>query len=233
MDLEVAEGYRSSLKDLAQNSKPLINMLTMLADDHEQHASIIIDVIEEHIQKVKPSLKLPVLYLIDSIIKNLQTSTYRTLFPARLVKMFCEAFEEVDEKTRQAMFKLRQTWANVIPNNKLYAIDVRVNASDPAWPITATAPEQGSIHVNPKFLTQEKKIAATTLPPVQESAEDIMRRQLLEKQQELQKLKLELELAETTAKLEQQRKQLEMKRQNISGDHSGVDTKPKDPRMNR
>lgn len=61
---------------------------------------------------------------------------------------------QVDEKTRQSLFKLRQTWKDIFPNKRLYAIDVRVNMMDPAWPITAQAPEQGNIHVNPKFLVQ-------------------------------------------------------------------------------
>lgn len=63
---------------------------------------------------------------------------------------------QVDEKTRQSMFKLRQTWNDIFPNKKMYAIDVRVNLIDPAWPVTAVAPEQGqgSIHVNPRFLIQ-------------------------------------------------------------------------------
>ena len=55
------------------------------------------------------------------------------------------------------MFKLRQTWATLYPNAKLYSIDVKIqNGLDPAWPITATPPEpdQTSIHVNPKFLIQ-------------------------------------------------------------------------------
>jgi hypothetical protein len=48
------------------------------------------------------------------------------------------------------MFKLRQTWNEVFPPKKLFALDARVNAIDPAWPITASPPS--SIHVNPKFL---------------------------------------------------------------------------------
>ena len=53
------------------------------------------------------------------------------------------------------MFKLRQTWTPLFPNAKLYSIDVKIqNGLDPAWPLTATAPEQTSIHVNPKFLLQ-------------------------------------------------------------------------------
>ena len=49
---EVVEEYSSSLADLTFNSKPLINMLTMLADDHVQYAAEIVQVIEAHIQKV-------------------------------------------------------------------------------------------------------------------------------------------------------------------------------------
>lgn len=52
------------------------------------------------------------------------------------------------------MFKLRQTWSELFPNKKLYALDVRVHHIDPAWPITAKPPETGAanIHVNPRFL---------------------------------------------------------------------------------
>lgn len=48
------------------------------------------------------------------------------------------------------MFKLRQTWSDVFPK-KLYALDVRVQSIDPAWPITAPPPT-ASIHLNPAFL---------------------------------------------------------------------------------
>lgn len=49
---EVKDEYKTSLADLNFNSKPLINMLTMLAEDHEQHAPEIVKVIEDHIHKV-------------------------------------------------------------------------------------------------------------------------------------------------------------------------------------
>jgi len=48
------------------------------------------------------------------------------------------------------MFKLRQTWSDVFPPKKLYALDVRVKSIDPAWPVTAPPPT--SIHLNPAFL---------------------------------------------------------------------------------
>jgi len=52
MEEEVINEYQSSLNDLTFNSKPLINMLTMLADDNEQHAPHIVEVIESHMNKV-------------------------------------------------------------------------------------------------------------------------------------------------------------------------------------
>ena len=44
--------YLSSLMDLNVNSKPLINMLTMLADDNLQCAPVIVRAIEKHITQV-------------------------------------------------------------------------------------------------------------------------------------------------------------------------------------
>lgn len=48
----IAEEYQSSLQDLNLNSKPLINMLTILAEENINHASVIVDVVEDHILKV-------------------------------------------------------------------------------------------------------------------------------------------------------------------------------------
>lgn len=49
---EVMNEYRNSLRDLHCNSKPLINVLTMLAEENEQHAPEIVKVIEDEILKV-------------------------------------------------------------------------------------------------------------------------------------------------------------------------------------
>lgn len=58
----------------------------------------------------------------------------------------------MDEKTRMQMFKLRQTWNEIFPPKKMYAIDLRVKGIDPAWPILVPKPSQKNIHLNPKFL---------------------------------------------------------------------------------
>lgn len=49
---EIEEEYLSSLMDLNVNSKPLINMLTMLAEDHIDNANVIVKAVEKHLAKV-------------------------------------------------------------------------------------------------------------------------------------------------------------------------------------
>ena len=49
---EVAMDYASSLVDLTVNSKPLINMLTMLAEENVESAPVIVKVIEKHLAQV-------------------------------------------------------------------------------------------------------------------------------------------------------------------------------------
>lgn len=51
-DKEIAEAYLSSLIDLNVNSKPLINMLTMLAEENIEHGQTIVDAVEQRIAKV-------------------------------------------------------------------------------------------------------------------------------------------------------------------------------------
>lgn len=52
MDLELADEYLSSLIDLQYNSKPLIDMLTILAEENITHGQVIVDAVEQHISKV-------------------------------------------------------------------------------------------------------------------------------------------------------------------------------------
>ena len=49
---EVRDGYKSSLAELTFNSKPHINMLTMLADDSKEYAADVVQAIEQHLRKV-------------------------------------------------------------------------------------------------------------------------------------------------------------------------------------
>lgn len=51
-DKEFADEYLSSLVDLQYNSKPLIDMLTILAEENIEHGQVIVDAVEQHISKV-------------------------------------------------------------------------------------------------------------------------------------------------------------------------------------
>ncbi|KAL5287081.1 hypothetical protein ACFFRR_008182 [Megaselia abdita] len=200
----IAEEYQSSLQDLNLNSKPLINMLTILAEENINHANVIVDVVEEHILKVAPDVKLPILYLIDSIVKNVK-SNYVTLFSHKIVNIFCGVFEKVNEKIREKMFALRQTWNEVFPTQKLYALDVKVNVLDTNWPITAKVVPKTTIHVNPNHPNFHNN--PNFRSPNIDSSNAEVAKTISEKQRELlelQKRKLELELEETKQKIHQQ-----------------------------
>ncbi|XP_054706727.1 uncharacterized protein LOC129216537 [Uloborus diversus] len=89
----VVEEYRSSLSELSFNSKPHINMLTMLAEDNVQHADQIVETIVAHINAVPPQMKLPGMYLVDSVIKNIG-GHYIPLFGSHMTTLFTSVFEK-------------------------------------------------------------------------------------------------------------------------------------------
>ncbi|KAJ7996237.1 hypothetical protein DPEC_G00235020 [Dallia pectoralis] len=215
--------YQSSLEDLTFNSKPHINMLTILAEENLHFAKDIVAIIEAQITKAPAAEKLPVLYLVDSIVKNVG-GEYLAVFAKNLVTSFICVFEKVDENTRKSLFKLRSTWDEIFPLKKLYALDVRVNSHDPAWPIKPLPPTvNASIHVNPRFLKHPEVTSPRALSPapvvsapapkpvvvpsISEKSvtqEQVIRQQLLAKQKqllELQQKKIELELEQTKAQL--------------------------------
>ncbi|XP_018105873.1 pre-mRNA cleavage complex 2 protein Pcf11 isoform X2 [Xenopus laevis] len=213
---DACRDYLSSLEDLTYNSKPHINMLTILAEENVQFAKDIGVLIEAQIAKAAAAEKLPVLYLMDSIVKNVGRD-YLAAFAKNLVTTFVCVFEKVDENTRKSLFKLRSTWDELFPSKKLYALDVRVNQIDPAWPIKPLPPNvnTSSIHVNPKFLNKPEETPPAKVPSAvppranpevqkQLSQEQLIRQQLLVKQKqllELQQKKLELELEQTREQL--------------------------------
>ncbi|CAG2107846.1 unnamed protein product, partial [Medioppia subpectinata] len=143
--------YKSSLNDLSFNSKPLINMLTMLSEDYkDSKAPQIVTCIEQRLHSVAADKKLPLLYLLDSICKNVG-NVYTKLFTQNIVSTFCEVFEKVDEKTRLSLYKLRQTWSSIFPAKKLYAIDHRIHHKlDPAWPVIPLKPDPTPSTAGPK-----------------------------------------------------------------------------------
>ena len=50
--MEILSEYETSLKELTSTSKPLINMLTMLADDNKVYAASIVRLVERRLLQV-------------------------------------------------------------------------------------------------------------------------------------------------------------------------------------
>ncbi|XP_019854910.1 PREDICTED: pre-mRNA cleavage complex 2 protein Pcf11-like [Amphimedon queenslandica] len=155
----VLEDYESVLEELTFNSKPIINMLTMKADKYRIYAPAIVELVKTRFFKVRQECKIPTLYLMDSMIKNLGGEFLEELTKG-IVGVFCHAFEALnDPKIRIALYKLRQTWLPYIPVRKLAAIDEHIHAIDPNWPITAQEPSSPTIFLNPKFLEPKEDSA--------------------------------------------------------------------------
>ncbi|KAK9240331.1 hypothetical protein V1525DRAFT_395636 [Lipomyces kononenkoae] len=105
----IRQDYITSLDDLTFNSRPIITNLTIIAQENIQAAEVITRAIEEHISKCAPSSKLPALYLLDSICKNVG-SPYTLLFGRNLYRTFTDAYTLVNDGIRRKMHELFQTW---------------------------------------------------------------------------------------------------------------------------
>lgn len=80
---EIADEYLSSLVDLNINSKPLINMLTILAEENIEHGQVIVDAVEQHIAKV----------FIYFILNNLYQFFMEVLLSYMLTEQKCIIFK--------------------------------------------------------------------------------------------------------------------------------------------
>ncbi|KAK6498595.1 hypothetical protein TWF481_011179 [Arthrobotrys musiformis] len=125
---ELAEDYRSSLEDLSVNSRWEITNLTVIAKENIHAAQAISKVIEEHIQKTSPLRKLPALYLLDSIAKNVGTP-YTLFFGRNLYRTFMDAYSLVEGPVRRKLEEMLQTWKQPVPGS---------TSSNPLFPADTT-----------------------------------------------------------------------------------------------
>ena len=207
----MSEEYKDALNGLTFNSKPMINMLTLLAGDNTEYAQPIVTVVCERIRTMATvDLKMPALYLLDSIMKNVG-SDYLVVIAKYIIDVFCCVFEIADERSRLALFKLRNTWNEHIGSKILYELDLRVQSRlDPKWPVVAppTSPSN-VIHVNPKVI-QNPAVLAAKIQEERQLEEEKKRQQqeLLQKQQiqqQHQMQQLQLQQQQQQQQLQQQR----------------------------
>lgn len=167
---EVTSQYTEGLLGLTFNSKPIINNLTIIAEENVAASAVIVRLIESRIAQVCPAhvpfvpvhalistfqaetdKKLPVIYLLDSIIKNVG-GVYLQLFSKNIINTFCNAFEKLDTNNRISMVHLLKTWIGVFPQEQVSAIQEKISTLVPSNPHAAQQSQPNSIHVNPRYL---------------------------------------------------------------------------------
>ncbi|KAK4505022.1 hypothetical protein PRZ48_002985 [Zasmidium cellare] len=132
---EVAADFEESLKDLQSNNRYEISNLTIIAKENTEHAQAISRALEKHIKTASPARKLPALFLLDSIVKNVGTP-YTVYLGRNLYSTFMEAYTLVDGTTRRNMEGMLKTWKEPVPGS----IDPR-----PVFPADTVRPIENAL----------------------------------------------------------------------------------------
>ena len=127
-------------------------ILVVLATKNVESAPFVVKSIEEHL----PKMKLPLLYLVDSLVKEIG-DPYKSLFATNIGHSFSIVYQKVRGSKKSSMLELRQSWSSLFPSTDLYALDVLVKSIDPEWPITAPKPAAVSSKTNKEMMTNRKK----------------------------------------------------------------------------
>lgn len=106
---EVKQDFLESLKDLTFNSRPIIQALTDIARECADYGQAVAEAIEIHLSRCTPPLKLPALYLMDSIVKNCRVP-YADVFASKVYRMFTETFRHSQPPIRKKLGDLFKTW---------------------------------------------------------------------------------------------------------------------------
>ncbi|KAI0310564.1 hypothetical protein OF83DRAFT_1070320 [Amylostereum chailletii] len=125
--------YTAHLAELTINSRPIIQGLSVYAQECSRWGDVVVQCIETHIRRVPPWMKLPAFYLVDAISKNVY-EPYARHFATIVATLFLDAYGQVDHATRSKMEEMFLTWRTGSPNGlELFDIDPQVAIERGIW----------------------------------------------------------------------------------------------------
>ncbi|KAF4602072.1 hypothetical protein EYR40_005274 [Pleurotus pulmonarius] len=125
--------FTNRLAELTVNSRPIIQNLSMLAQEYSRFAEIVTQSLEAHIRRVPPWMKLPAFYLMDAISKNVY-DPYARHFASVVIPLFLESYHQVDVATRSKMEEMLLTWRTGSPTGKeLFGVAPQIGIERGVW----------------------------------------------------------------------------------------------------
>ncbi|KAI9512226.1 hypothetical protein F5148DRAFT_1164952 [Russula earlei] len=148
--------YTARLAGLTDNSRLIIQGLSMYAHDFSRWGDVVTQCIEAHIRRVPPEIKLPAFYLIDALSKNV-FDPYAGHFASIVVPLFLETYQHVDQQTRGKMEEMLLTWRTGSPNGReLFGVGPQVAIERGIWP---SNPAHGSSHSVNAFVSKSQVLS--------------------------------------------------------------------------
>nr|POE53457.1 uncharacterized protein c4g9.04c [Quercus suber] len=158
---DIAGDFEDSLRDLARNDKYEISNLTLVAKECTENAQAISRALENHIRTTAPARKLPALYVLDSIVKNVGTP-YTVYLGRNLYTTFMSAYTLVDNMTRRSMEAMLKTWKEPVPGS----VDTMpVFSPDVVRPIENALIKARTAMLQNRPQAQQQAIRSTPTPP--------------------------------------------------------------------
>jgi hypothetical protein len=159
------QDFSNSLSQLsAHPDADIIGMLTGFADDLKTSAPRVLSLLTNRILTVPDTHKVPLLYLLDSIVKSKARASYAQPFANVAANLFLQVFQSVGDKDRLRMRRVLKTWREM----KLLPLV----KSEPVWTHVQTwimsNPERVAIAEGKRPPQQRRSASAPrSMPPQQ------------------------------------------------------------------
>lgn len=150
--LSFRRDFTARLAELTINSRPIIQSLSMYAQEYARWADVVAQCIQTHIRRVAPWMKLPAFYLLDAISKNV-FDPYARHFAPFVIPLFLETYQQVDQQTRSKMEEMLITWRTGSPTGKeLFGVITQLSIERGIWGgdsaslVDATSPNSSGVN---------------------------------------------------------------------------------------